>query len=137
VDLDHEKRLAGLLRSAVAAGELESAHDVARGGLAIALAQCAIAGARRVGAEVTLTDRIRPEALLFGESTGRVIATSARPEALLASARAAGVPAQRIGSTGGERLRIGGGQGAPWIDAALADLHSIWSRSLPRRLEAA
>jgi phosphoribosylformylglycinamidine synthase len=80
---------------------------------------------------------MRPEAVLFGESTGRVLATSPRPEALLASARAAGVPAQLIGSTGGARLRIGPTQGALWIDAALADLHSIWSRAIPRRLEAA
>jgi phosphoribosylformylglycinamidine synthase len=80
---------------------------------------------------------IRPDALLFGESTGRVIATSARPAELLAKAREAGVPAQRIGSTGGARLRIGPPAGAAWIDAALADLHAIWSRALPRRLEAA
>ena len=45
VDLDHERRLAGLLQAAVAGGLVASAHDVARGGLAVALAQCAIAGA--------------------------------------------------------------------------------------------
>ena len=44
VDLAHERRLAELLRAAVAAGLIESAHDVADGGLAVALAECAIAG---------------------------------------------------------------------------------------------
>ncbi|MFI5216552.1 MAG: phosphoribosylformylglycinamidine synthase subunit PurL [Candidatus Limnocylindria bacterium] len=137
VDLDHERRLSGLLQAGVAAGLVQSAHDVARGGLAVALARCAIAGAARIGAEISLADAIRPDALLFGESTGRVIVTSARPEELLAKAREAGVPAQRIGSTGGARLRIGPPAGAAWIDAALAELHAIWSRAIPRRLEAA
>ena len=100
-------------------------------------ARCAMAGATRVGAEVTLTDSIRPDALLFGEATGRVIVTSANPEELLARARAAGIPAARIGTTGGTQLRIGPAQGPAWIDASLAELHSIWSRALPRRLEAA
>jgi len=137
VDLDHERRLAGLLHTAVAAGLVESAHDVSRGGLAVALARCAMAGPTRMGAVVTLSDSIRPDALLFGESTGRVIVTSARAEELLAQARAAGVPAARMGTTGGARLRIGPPEGSAWIDAALVELHSIWSRALPRRLEAA
>ncbi len=137
VDLAHERRLAELLHAAIAGGRIASAHDAARGGLAVALARCAMAGPTRMGAEIQLADSIRPDALLFGESTGRVIVTSTQPEALLAEARAAGVPAVRIGTTGGARLRIGPVQGAAWIDAALADLHTIWSRALPRRLEAA
>jgi phosphoribosylformylglycinamidine synthase len=52
VDLEHERRLAGLLQAEVATGLIASAHDVGRGGLAVALAQCAIAGATRIGAEV-------------------------------------------------------------------------------------
>jgi len=137
VDLPHERRLAELLQATIAAGLVESAHDVSRGGLAPALARCAIAGPARIGADVTLADAIRPDALLFGESTGRVIVTSADPDALIERARAAGVPATRIGTTGGERLRIAPAQGAAWIDAPLAELHAIWSRALPRRLEAA
>ena len=137
VDLDHERRLAGLLQAGIATALIESAHDVSRGGLAVALARCAMAGPVRMGAEVALADSIRPDAVLFGESTGRVIVTSARAEELLDQARAAGVPAVRIGTTGGVRLRIGPPEGPAWIDAALAELHSIWSRALPRRLEAA
>ena len=137
VDLAHERRLAGLLHAAIAAGLVESAHDVSRGGLAVALARCAMGGPTRMGADVTFSDSIRPDAVLFGESTGRVIVTSARVEELLAQARAARVPAARIGSTGGARLRIGPPEGSVWIDASLAELYEIWSRALPRRLEAA
>ena len=91
VDLEHEKRL----RRAAGRGrrggrDRARAHDVADGGLAVALAECCFAGPAQVGARVELADSLRPDALLFGESTGRVIAaTRRRAEPLLALARAA------------------------------------------------
>jgi phosphoribosylformylglycinamidine synthase len=135
VDLQHESRLIDLLVEGVAAGTVASAHDVSDGGLAVALAECAITGATPIGATVALADGIRPDALLFGESTGRVIATTAEPEALLALAEAKRVPARRIGETGGERLRIGPPQGNPWIDSPVAHLRALWEKGIPRRLE--
>ena len=90
-----------------------------------------------MGATIALADTIRPDALLFGESTGRVIAATAQPDALLGLARERGVPAQRIGETGGSRLEIGPKRGVPWIDAPLERLHGLWARAIPRRLEAA
>jgi phosphoribosylformylglycinamidine synthase II len=135
VDLEHERRLTGLLGEGVRQGRIRSAHDVADGGLAVALAECAFTGPSPIGAEIALADIIRPDALLFGESTGRVIATTAEPEALLALARERGVPAQRIGWTGGSRLEIGPPGRDPWIDASLERLHGLWARAIPRRLE--
>jgi len=143
VDLAHELRLIELLVAAVAGGEIRSAHDVSDGGLAVALAECCFAGSAPVGARVALGDRIRLDALLFGESTGRVIAATDRVDALLARARAGGVPAQRIGVTGGDRLRIGppasadegDGERVWWIDRPVAELRGIWERGIPRRLE--
>jgi phosphoribosylformylglycinamidine synthase len=137
VDLEHERRLAGLLHDAAAGGLVASAHDVSRGGLAVALAKCALRGPVPIGADVMLGDSLRPDALLFGESTGRVLVATSRVPELLALAQRAHVPAHRIGTTGGARLRIGPPAGAAWIDAELARLHAIWSRAIPRRLEAA
>ncbi len=139
VDLAHEKRLHGLLERGVADGLVKSAHDVSDGGLAVALAECGFSGPARVGASVTLGEgeALRPEALLFGESTGRVIAATADPEGLLALARACGVPATRIGETGGDRLEIRSAGGEVWIDATLQGLEEIWRRAIPRRLEEA
>ncbi len=135
VDLAHEQRLHGLLADGVAAGEIQSAHDVAEGGLAVALAECCWTGPARIGARVSLDPAVRVEALLFGESTGRVLVATADAEAILARAAAAGVPAQPIGETGGERLRIGAQGGAPWIDGDVAHLAAIWEQGIPRRLE--
>ncbi len=140
VDLEAVRRLHGLLAQGVAAGWIRTAHDVAEGGLAVALAECTFgapdAGSAGVGVgvEVELADGMRPDALLFGESTGRVIAATADSDALLSAAQAAAVPARRIGTTGGDRLRIArAGEGA-WIDASVQTLHGIWARALPRRL---
>ncbi len=130
VDLAHERSLAELRAEAVARGGVHSAHGVAEGGLAVALAECGMGGPERIGARISLADTIRPDALLFGEATGRVIAATAEPEALLALARERGV-------TGGSELVIGPARGAPWIETSLERLHGLWAGAIPRRLEAA
>jgi len=152
VDLAHELRLHRLLAEGVASGLVRTAHDVSNGGLAVALAECGFTGPAgvRIGARVELADGIRPDALLFGESTGRVLVATGNCDALLERARAADVPARRIGTTGGSRLVIrhapltvlaSGGPSASesmgWIDADLASLEAIWARAIPRRLEQA
>ena len=135
VDLEAEARLHGLLQEAVGRGLLHTAHDVSDGGLAVALAESCFTGSSPVGASVELADTIRPDALLFGESTGRVIAASADPDSLLVLAQERAVPARRIGETGGGRLRVAPPGGEPWIDADVAHLREVWERALPRRLE--
>jgi phosphoribosylformylglycinamidine synthase II len=137
VDLQHERRLIDLLVAGVAAGSIASAHDVADGGLAVALAECAFTGPESIGARVTLDESIRPDALLFGESTGRVVTTTSEPDALLALAAEHGVPARRIGTTGGDALWVAGASGEPWIDSTVAQLHGVWENGIPRRLEVA
>jgi phosphoribosylformylglycinamidine synthase len=78
-----------------AAPALTSAHDAAEGGLAVALAEAAIAAG--VGAEVEIGD----DALTwFGEGGGQAVITC-RPGDL---ARLDGVPLRRIGVVGGSRL---------------------------------
>jgi phosphoribosylformylglycinamidine synthase len=130
LDLEAEKRLHGLLVEAANRGLLRSAHDCSEGGAAIALAECAIRAG--VGVDAALPDLGgRPELALFAESASRAIASCA-PEAageLLALARAHGVPASRIGATGGERIRIG-----PGVDVSLAEAHDVWARTLPEAL---
>jgi phosphoribosylformylglycinamidine synthase len=135
VDLDHEARLAALLAAGVAGGNILSAHDVSDGGLAVALAECCITGPSRTGVQVTLSDRIRPDALLFGESTGRVIVTSRDADALRALADQHGIPCTRIGETGGSRFTVSAADGEAWIDLDVEPLRSRWERAIPRRLE--
>ena len=143
VDLEHEKRLHALLAHGVRSGLIETAHDVSDGGLAVALAEACFERSKApgIGARIELQNPgsnggIRPDALLFGESTGRVLVATARPDALFEAAGREGVPAVRIGETGGDRLVIAAAGEAAWIDLSIAELHETWARGLTRRLEA-
>jgi len=136
VDLEHERRLHRLLARLVREGRLVTAHDVSDGGLALALAECCFGGADDVGAELSLPGGLRPDALLFGESTGRVIAAAPDAAPILAAAREERVPARVVGRTAGARLRIAADGSAPWIDEPVARLRAVFERALPRRLAA-
>ncbi len=106
-DLGELRALHAAVRQSVRAGALLSAHDVAEGGVAIALAEAALAGG--YGATVT---GLAGEAELFGEGPGAFL-VSARPEHL----RAFGTAARVIGEVGGDTLTIDG-----VLTVALADL---------------
>jgi phosphoribosylformylglycinamidine synthase len=130
LDLERERRLQELLVTAAARGLLGSAHDVSEGGLAVALAECALRSG--LGLEARLPPlSIRLEALLFGESASRAVLSCAQEQLqeLLGLAREQGVPALTLGRTGGERIRI-----EPGVDVTLAEAHDVWSRTLPEAL---
>lgn len=71
LDLEVEKKLQKQLLQAIQSGLVASAHDVAEGGLSVALAECMTDG--EVGATVTLTGEAT--AALFAESQSRFVVT--------------------------------------------------------------
>jgi phosphoribosylformylglycinamidine synthase len=99
------------VRDAVRAGALTSAHDIAEGGLAVALAECCIAGG--IGAQVQLPDGLDP----FGEAPGQGFIVSGSADAL------DGLTI--IGRVGGSGLDIAGVLSAP-----VTDLEHAWSGGL-------
>ena len=106
-DLGELRALHAAVRQAVRAGALRSVHDVAEGGLAVALAEACLAGG--LGATVDLSP-LRPagEALLFGEGPGAFVVSG--PEQSL---RAFGSAATRIGTVTGSDLVITGELSVP------------------------
>ncbi len=100
------------VREAVRAGTLSSAHDIAEGGLAVALAECALAGG--VGARVTIAPDGDAWARLFGESPGRGFVVSG-PAGVLEA-----LGAEVLGEVGGDGLTLTAGDVA--INATLAEL---------------
>jgi phosphoribosylformylglycinamidine synthase len=103
VDLAAERSAGEFVRAAIAGGAITACHDVADGGLAVAIAEMALAG--RVGA---LVNKLRPDraADLFAEDQGVYVATICDNCLLtfLARAHAAGVEVEAIGRTCGSRL---------------------------------
>jgi phosphoribosylformylglycinamidine synthase len=81
------------VRDAVRAGALHSAHDIAEGGLAVALTECCVAGGIGARVEVGLD--------VFGECPGCGFVVSGPREAVAQVGRV-------IGSVGGSELRIAG-----------------------------
>jgi phosphoribosylformylglycinamidine synthase len=136
VDLPAERRLGDLLATLSGERLLSSAHDVSDGGLAVAIAECAMKAG--VGAEVALDGKVRGSALLFGESTARAVISFA-PEgqaAVEGAAKKAVVPLARIGRVGGKRLKISIG-GVVVIDEAVLPLAELWKTAFAHAMESA
>ena len=121
LDLHAEIALQTFLLQAIARGLLASAHDLSEGGLAVALAESAIAGGRGVDVAMPLCER--PDASLFAESQTRVVlsCSEANAPAVASLAQALGVTCQFIGAVGGERI-VMEVDGDVLIDVSLADV---------------
>ena len=137
LDLDREKKMHAAVLAAIRAGLVRSAHDLAEGGLLVALAECAIGGAKHLGANVLLDiPHQRNDALLFGETQSRALLTVAPDQlgALLSLFQSAGVVPRQIGVVGGDSLKVAftGSSELSWL---VADLHRIWDESLGLCLE--
>jgi len=125
VDLAAERRNGDFVRARILAGDVAASHDVSDGGLLVALAEMAIAGA--TGATLDAApDSLPAHAFWFGEDQGRYVLAVRDSGALLAAAKAAGVPARRIGRTGGGALVLPGA-GSISVD----DLRAAHERFLP------
>jgi phosphoribosylformylglycinamidine synthase II len=121
VDLAAERALGELLAELGRDGSVTSAHDLADGGLAQALAESALR--HDVGASLHLAGD--PFTALFSESAARAVVTTSDPAVVRAAAERAGVPVTELGTTGGDALRVDG------LKLGLAELRVAWSATLP------
>jgi len=108
VDLVIERRNGDFVRGEIRDRNLTAVHDVSDGGLLVALAEMAMSGG--IGATITAPKDIATHAWAFGEDQGRYVVTlpESEADALIARAEKAGVPAARIGVTGGSELTLTG-----------------------------
>jgi phosphoribosylformylglycinamidine synthase subunit PurL len=108
LDLERERALHLLLVHAAGTGMLQSGHDCAEGGLAMALAESAIAGG--TGFAVTIPGDEPPHIGMFSESASRAVLSvdPSRATELEDAAAGLGVPLARLGETGGPRIVFDG-----------------------------
>jgi phosphoribosylformylglycinamidine synthase subunit PurL len=136
-DLGELRAVHAAVRQAVRSGALRSAHDVAEGGLAVALAEACvahghgaaidlapIAAARASAASPQTPD---PEELLFGEGPGAFLVSGPR-DAFAAFGSAASI----IGTAGGDVLSVSGPHGA--FSLAIDELARVHAGGLGRVL---
>ena len=123
VDLSAERRHGDFVRRLIASGRVAACHDVSDGGLLVALAEMALAG----GVGATLLpgpEEVPAHAFWFGEDQARYVLAVADGWAIAAEAEAAGIPARRLGRTGGADLTL---PGALSISIErLRDAHHAW-----------
>jgi phosphoribosylformylglycinamidine synthase len=157
-DLAQQKTIHDALLTFIHRGWVKSAHDCSEGGLAVALAESCISQLiaretpRLIGAKVDLSGAGAPssssagsreagasrsarlDALLFGETQGRIVlsATAANADKMLADAKQHGVGVTRIGSVGGDSLQFKTVAGV--FAARLTELHDPWWNSIARAM---
>jgi phosphoribosylformylglycinamidine synthase len=128
LDLAAERAAHELVLGAAGAGLLRSAHDVAEGGLLVALAESCLLGGRgaRCGA-LHPAAGCRLDAAFFGESQGRFVVSAAPRSmpALQQLARDHRVELALLGLTGGDRVVFDG-----QVDVSLEALRKAWEEAL-------
>jgi len=125
VDLAAEKRAGDLVRILIRDGRATAVHDCSDGGLAVALAEMAMASG--IGAKVNQLEGGDPIAQFFGEDQGRYLVTIKREflESFFDQIYPyAGVFAPWIGTTGGTLLKLGDARGIPVSE--LRSAHEGW-----------
>jgi phosphoribosylformylglycinamidine synthase subunit PurL len=118
-DIDAVRAAQAAIRDAVRSGALSSAHDVAEGGLAVALAECCIAG--ELGAQVELDASswdADPLTALFGEGAGGFVVSG---DSVALRELAARVAVRKLGTVDGDAVSIRWGPDGA-IDVALDEL---------------
>ncbi|WP_137177498.1 phosphoribosylformylglycinamidine synthase subunit PurL [Roseomonas sp. AR75] len=130
VDLAAERRNGDFVRAQILSGHVAACHDVADGGLLVAVAEMAMGSG--IGATLEAPAGLPPHAFWFGEDQGRYVLAVADSAALLAAAAASGVPAMRLGRSGGGDLVLGAGS-----SISVARLRDAHEGALPALMEAA
>ncbi len=118
VDLDAEKRHGEFIRSLIADGLVTACHDLSDGGLAVALAEMAMAS--RIGAEINANG---DAGFWFGEDQARYALTTNDSATIMQRAKDAGVSLMVLGITGGDTLALAG-EALPVAD--LNALNKAW-----------
>jgi len=124
VDLTLERKHGEFIIDVAAKGQLSACTDIADGGLLVALAEMAMAGG--IGINVTMPESYHSTALAFGEDQGRYICSTseANADAFESAASNAGITISKLGTIGGDALRL---KNIGNIEIAkLAKAHESW-----------
>jgi len=124
-----------LVREAVRAGDLASAHDVSDGGLATCVAESCVLGG--IGVRLDLDpllkrERVDAATALFGEGPGGIVVSGPREVLMAISRHAHGVGFLALGTVGGEDIEIAAGTAR--IDLSVEEAGGLFHSGLPARL---
>ena len=130
--MGYEKRVQAAIRELVRGKLVDSAHDLSKGGLAVALAESSF-GPENIGAAVELDSDLPPELLLFHEGPSRILISTANVEEVFRVARENDVHAIEIGATLKARVTISN-RNEVLIDDRADELKGLWNGALEHLL---
>ncbi|SFT80981.1 phosphoribosylformylglycinamidine synthase subunit PurL [Mesorhizobium sp. YR577] len=125
VDLAHEKKVGDFVRALIADGIVTAVHDLSDGGLAVAVAEMAMASG--IGATVNQLKGLSPIPTFFGEDQGRYLVTIPRDKVdwfFEERVKDTGIFAPWIGTTGGSEVKLG--EARAIAVSELTDAHEGW-----------
>ncbi len=97
VNLENERKNGDFVRNLIEKQMLTACHDIADGGLYVAIAEMAMK--KSIGADVTIKTAIPLFAFMFGEDQSRYIIVTKNADEILDAAKKANILAQLIGHT--------------------------------------
>jgi phosphoribosylformylglycinamidine synthase II len=133
-DLGAVRLALDLVREAVRAGDVRSAHDVSDGGLACCVAECAVWGG--VGVSLDLEPlshraKVDPRTAMFGEGPGGILVSGPRERLMKLSQKTASVGFLALGSLGGDQVRLACSDAT--IETSVEDARRVFETGLADR----
>lgn len=134
LDLEYEKKVQQACLELIRNRIVKSAHDCSEGGLAVALAECCVTSAdnQNLGAEIVLEEKLKVDALLFGETQSRIVLSLEEKDLaeLGKIARESKVDFSILGKVGGKNLKIN-----ELIDLPISLIRERFYKAIPSIIE--
>jgi phosphoribosylformylglycinamidine synthase len=134
LDIEKEAVLQKAIVEMIREGLVDSAHDCSEGGLAVTLAEKSLPNG--IGQEINLSRQDLPaEFVLFGEDASRIVVSCdpANVSRIQSLAAEYGIFADKIGTTGGDRIEISL-DGHLVVSARVAELNEVYEGALENAL---
>jgi len=125
LDLVAEQKTGSFVRQQIFGGGISAAHDIADGGLAVAIAEMAMRSG--FGAEIAVPKTGNLHGWAFGEDQARFVVTTADSQALIAAAKEAGIEITKLGMVSDQgELKFGDND-----TISIADLNAVSEGCIP------
>ncbi len=135
IDLQYEFQLQAACLRMMNVGLIKSAHDISDGGLAVAIAECAIFAldkSKSLGASIETVSNLRNDFYLFGEDQSRIIITTDKNkiESIKKIAEDTQIDFTEIGVVIEDKIRLN-----DKIELSVNEIAKIYNTSLKDRVE--
>lgn len=131
LDIEREQSVQAFVLHAIRQGWISSAHDVAEGGLAVALAESAIGGSK--GFQVEFETQLTVTEALFAESQSRIVVSVPRGhlQSLMDDAERRRVKAEMIGHVRDDQVSLIKVNGEQVVQTTVSELSASWKETIP------